>query len=92
MKPGSPEADRAYERARDKETDKYWAPEYSCPWCGCRQDKDEGDCTECGAPMDQDEYFECPYCYKRWDSDANQCCGEVHIQRFFLGENEYERT
>ena len=57
MRPGSAEADAAYERARDKATDAYWAMHATCPWCNC-ESSDVETCTECG------ETLICPKCGK----------------------------
>lgn len=55
MKPGSKEADYAYEKARDKAADAYWAMHANCPWCFC-ESSDVETCTECG------ESIICPEC------------------------------
>ena len=63
MKAGSIEADREYERQLMKQADKYFEPEYFCPWphCGCKSD-DEETCSECGSPMDGSLYWTCEWC------------------------------
>lgn len=57
MKPGSAQADYAYEKARDKAADAYWAVHETCPWCNCTS-SDVETCTECGESMI------CPECGK----------------------------
>ena len=48
MKPGTPEAEKAYYKAFDKEVDKYFSPDFFCWSCGSQLTGEEEDCTECG--------------------------------------------
>lgn len=62
MRPGSAQADAAYERQRDREADAYWAPDtHYCQSCECALDDDNtGDddkCQQCSL-----EAMECPEC------------------------------
>ena len=55
----------AYERQRDREADRHFAPEFDCQWCNCRQSGEET-CTECG------ESLICPKC---GDNDIHRASG-----------------
>ena len=79
MKLGSPEADKAYQKAFDRQADDYFAaPLPVCPWCGC-ESHDEETCDECGLSMDGEPYYACPYCGQDYLDDTAVCCGEKHV-------------
>ena len=76
MKPGSHECDVAYEKARDKAADAYWAMHFTCPWCNCTS-SDEETCTECG------ESLICPECgltNLQWGNGVTACGVETDFR------------
>lgn len=78
MKLGSLEADKAYEKAFNKQADDYFNVLPVCPWCGC-ESSDEDECDECGLSMYGEPYYCCPYCGTEFPDDTAVCCGEKHI-------------